>query len=792
VFDDQLISAPSIQSTISSRGEVTGKFTQAEVEELVSLLRAGRLPATLKEQPLSEDKIDSQLGRDMRSKGIYSIGVALLVVLVFMVVYYRFAGLIACFALISNIVMIVAMVILVKQPFTLTGLAGLVLTVGMSVDANVLIFERIREELARGAALRMAIRNGFGRATTTIVDANLTTLITAIVLYTIGTDQIRGFSVTLILGILMSMFTAIFCSRVIFDIAERRRWITKLSMMKLIGTSKIDFIGKRRIAAAISVVLILVGLIAVFTRKQGILAIDLAGGQSVRIVLNEPMDVEEVRGKLTKQFEELRSKVGKRIDFTVNEVDRTEDGLERDTVFKIDASIPTSGSDSDPEKKKDSGVELKNVVIDIFGDKLARYSIDFKLIENPIASNTNVQGSGTDDVQISGIDWARHDLPPATVLALADDGAIRDDSVVDDSTPSLSAPADSKTDESSGGEGKDAAVTDADKPGTSTGQSEKPAEKPNEASATGQTPTEDPSETAPSKRPDTTDPKAGASQETLAFELTLEHKVTDETLRDWITEASKEFKVPAFDPTNPESIKIEEADKDGPGFHKTLTLAGLSVADATAILSSVKTVQEKEPYFRGSSSVGSQIAGDTQTRAIAAMFASLICIIIYIWIRFQKVEFGLAAVVALVHDVLVVLGAIAVSAYLAAALGFLGIEEFKISLPIIAAFLTIIGYSLNDTIVVFDRIREVRGKSPELTGDMINRSIGQTLSRTLLTSLTTLLVVVILYGWGGEAIHGFAFALVVGVLVGTYSSIFVASPVLLWMMGRRQSKENAA
>ena len=180
--------------------------------------------------------------------------------------------------------------------------------------------------------------------------------------------------------------------------------------------------------------------------------------------------------------------------------------------------------------------------------------------------------------------------------------------------------------------------------------------------------------------------------------------------------------------------------------------------------------------------VGERFAQKAWLRALAAMVASLIGIIAYIWIRFQKVSFGLAAVVALIHDVLVVLGAIAVSFWLKDFLGIILVEDFKISLAVIAALLTIIGYSLNDTIVVFDRIREVRGKSTDLSGDMVNRSINQTLSRTILSSLTTFIVVLILYGAGGDAIHGFAFALVVGVIVGTYSSIFVASPVLLFLM----------
>jgi SecD/SecF fusion protein len=169
-------------------------------------------------------------------------------------------------------------------------------------------------------------------------------------------------------------------------------------------------------------------------------------------------------------------------------------------------------------------------------------------------------------------------------------------------------------------------------------------------------------------------------------------------------------------------------------------------------------------------------------KAITSILLSLFAIVGYIWIRFQHLTFGLAAVVALVHDVLVTLGAVALSYWVASAGGgLLLMDEFKISLPIVAAFLTVIGYSLNDTIVVFDRIREVKGKSPELTAGMIDASINQTLSRTVLTSLTTLIVVAILYGFGGEGIHGFAFALLVGVIVGTYSSMFIASPALLWM-----------
>ena len=183
-----------------------------------------------------------------------------------------------------------------------------------------------------------------------------------------------------------------------------------------------------------------------------------------------------------------------------------------------------------------------------------------------------------------------------------------------------------------------------------------------------------------------------------------------------------------------------------------------------------------------------------QNQAIIAMLISLGAIILYVAFRFQRVTFGFAAVAALVHDVLVVLGVVALASLASGgALGsLLGLYDFKINLPMIAAFLTIVGYSLNDTIVVFDRIREVRGKNPNLTPDMINTSLNQTLSRTLLTSLTTFFVVAILYIFGGEGIHGFAFCLLVGVLVGTYSSIYVASPVLLWLMNREEKAAKPA
>ena len=298
IMDNQVLSAPALRGHIRERGEITGDFTREEVQELVNVLNAGKLPAVMRKDPISVNVVSSLLGADTIRSGAIAISLSLVVVLVFMLFYYRFAGIVACLALMVSLLLILALMIMIDATFTLPGIAGLVLTVGMSVDANVLIYERIREELARGAALRMAIRNGFQRATTTIVDANLTTLITGIVLYVIGTDQIRGFAVTLILGILMSMYTAIFCGRVIFDIAERKRWLTKLTMLRIVGDTHLDFIGRRKIAGACSIVLILIGIGALVTRGKDILDIDFLGGTSVQMLLKEPMAISTVRDRV--------------------------------------------------------------------------------------------------------------------------------------------------------------------------------------------------------------------------------------------------------------------------------------------------------------------------------------------------------------------------------------------------------------------------------------------------------------------------------------------------------------
>ncbi len=715
ILDGHLRSAPNIRSTIHDQGVIEGSFTRQEVDTLVSVLQAGSLPAALTEQPISEMLIGPTLGQDTIRRGQVAISLAMILVLVFLLVYYRFAGIVACGALLATLLLVLSVMITFRAAFTLPGLAGLVLTVGMAVDANVLIFERIREELSRGAALRMAIRNGFSRATTTIVDANLTTLITATILYAVGTEQIRGFAITLWLGVVMSMFTAIFCSRIVFDIAEKRRWITTLNMMRLLGRTNIDFLGRRHLAGAFSGLIILVGLVGVYGRGHGLLDIDFTGGVSVEAVFAEPQETDAIRTAL----DELEA-------LAVTDV-RYEGEVPR-TRFLINTS------EQDTEY-------VERYLYSQFGEDLVTNTLtfrDLRPLEAPEEVPAEPEEAPADDAPETS---RRRDLPHGRLLASADGAGGQLASLL---------------------VGADEPAEEAPLPPEPNAEEPEPADPDPDVPATPTANTE----------------FAGGTAATLALRRPLAYDSLEVRLHEHLERLGDDPNTVPLRLTNEEHVPGETRPFD------TWELEiGLSPSETESLLAAVDAEFRSQPYFPSSNTIGSQVAGDMSVRAVYAVLLSLLCIVGYIWLRFQRVVYGLAAVVALLHDVLITLGIIALSAFVANALGFLMIEEFKIGLTVVAAFLTIIGYSLNDTIVVFDRIREVRGKAPQLTADMVNTSINQTLGRTLLTSLTTLVVVLILYVGGGQAIHAFAFALVVGVLVGTYSSVFVASPFLYWLIG---------
>jgi len=736
VLDDILLSAPAIQSPISGDGQITGNFTREEVEELVRILEAGQLPAALTKSPIAENQIDATLGSDTIRKGLTATGVSLALVLVFMLFYYRFSGVIACLALVLNVVMILAVMILINQPLTLPGIAGLVLTVGMSIDANVLIFERIREEVEKGSAARMAIRNGFSRATTTIIDSNLTTLITGIVLYAIGTDQIRGFAVTVILGILFSMFTAIYMSRTLFDIAERRGFLS-LSMSNLVNTLRFrlagprgfDFLRISPVALLLSCTLMVAGVVAIVARGSSILDIDFSGGSSVTFRVHDTTSTDTVRSIVAQSLQQNEGGPG---EFTVNNVSM--ESAPAGTIFKVDSAI-------------ESVDELKELIrqgFDADGTvRLVTYEIEVVPTDAAETSQSYLPSSATTLVMLRAQE--------------------------DSEAPAADQPADAEA------AAEPAAAPAAESPAAG----DEPA-----AEATADAASTDGVLSRSRLRlgiDGSTRDSAGINAQTLTASLGMAAERAGIALDLLGVE---------LDPNG------EGADQWSPGselrFSEWDVALPLVPEQADAVMNSLRQTLGQDPVWISSSSVGSRVAGDMISRALGALFGSLVCIGAYIWFRFHHVVYGMAAVAALLHDVLLTLGAIAVSYWVADYLGFLMIDQFKISLTVVAALLTVVGYSLNDTIVVFDRIRETKGKSPRLTTEMINTSINSTLSRTLLTSVTTLMVVVLLYFFGGEGIHAFAFSLVIGVAVGTYSSIFIASPIMYWLISRNQTAARAA
>lgn len=712
LLDGKVQSAPSLKSAIGAQGVIEGNFTREEIRSLVSVLNAGALEIPLNTTPVSEFTISPLLGQNVREKGVTAIVVSAVVVVAFMAIYYLKAGVIAVLCLLLNMLLIMGTMVFVQGTFTLPGLAGLVLTIGMAVDANVLIFERIREEINRGASTRMAIHNGFEKAFSAIVDSNITTLIVAVILFMIGTDQVKGFAVTLFIGIVMSMFSALYFGRLVFELLEQKRLLRNLPMLAIVKSPNFDLVGKQSIAVVVSGVLIFGGMASFAYRWLDNLDIDFRGGTMVTFEFVEPQQLADGEGK-TGFRKSLEEKFGTSITIerlTREDEDQASDAGRRwrlrttnQLVKEVQQGLTEALS---------SNFELRRVILEPAG------------VSTIAADDEDESFAGGLQAYLRFSDSAKDAAVPPPEPAEGDDPVIPTNEI---SVGTFARKLTAALHELDGGEDR----------------------YPN---------------------PENLFVVEGTIGTGLKADDTAVKKFSGMLLR---------VRAVAADTGDDVS---EEGDVEAAS-----AVPAIAQADLEAALTAISN--DKTPLFEEVSKFSSAVGLEMQIDALIAMLASLAAIIVYIWFRFQRVTFGFAAVVALVHDVLVVLGLVALASLLSGySVGsLLMLYDFKINLPMIAAFLTIVGYSLNDTIVIFDRIREVRGKNPALTTEMINRSLNQTLARTVLTSLTTFGVVAILYVLGGEGIHGFAFCLLIGVLVGTYSSIFVASPVLLWLMNREGS-----
>jgi SecD/SecF fusion protein len=867
ILDNTLMSAANIESRITDSGRITGHFTEERVNTIVDVLNAGALPAALQKEPISQDTISAELGQDTIRNSALSMIVSTVAVLVFMLFYYRFAGIVANAAVLFNLMLVLALMIVFKAAFTLAGLAGLVLSVGMAVDSNVLIYERMREEKERGAALRMVIRNGFGRAMATIIDTHSTTIITGVILYIIGTEQLRGFAVTLVMGLVVNLFTAVFCARVVFDIAERQRWLKELKMLKLFGETKIDFVSIMKPAIAVSILISVAGLVALWQRGRTILDVDFTGGSEVQIALNtdKAMDVSEVR-KIVEQPSVAESLP----DVTVNAV--TSSSVPVNTQFvirtsnedlkaveaelakifgdrlrhyrqakpakveRIEAKAPSSGTsgvkpptvEADTTRSASPAVTPTTPPAAVPGKEPPKTgpppaeapkeapAAKKEKAESPTSDGSKKEPPNADAKPVpppqppKGASLLRFDRmllttafpeflladdkpaeapatdkrpaeAPPTVPPLPDksDQTKEANSKPADSAASGAKPADAKADATKPAEAKLPSTTSSNT--STTGTRTDPAKSPADAGTANSNTQSPPREVPPGTelrdflnrgQPLTVeDSFAGGSVTTLQFPDPIKHDALQALLEQSLPRKGVRF----------ELSNSQHTPGDSHAYSEWNVRLSVPPDQAAPILESLNAKLASAPVFLSDSKIGSRVASSTQWTAVKALIASIIMIVVYIWIRFQNVIYGIGAVVALIHDVLVTMAGVALSYYVAGFLGFLLVDPFKISLNVVAALLTIVGYSISDTIVIFDRIREVRGKSPDLTEEMINKSVNQTLSRTVLTVFTVLLVTVILYIAGGQAIHAFAFTMLIGLISGTYSSVYIAAPCLLWL-----------
>ena len=562
VLDGYVYSAPRVNSEIpNGQSSITGNFTIEEAKDLANVLKSGKLPAPAR--ITQEAVVGPSLGQESINSSMLSFVIAFCLVMVYMMIFYNKAGTVASIALIVNLFFLFGILVAVGAVLTLPGIAGIVLTMGMAVDANVLIYERVKEELREGKGLSLAVAEGYKNAMSAIIDSNVTTIITGIVLFVFGNGPVQGFATTLIIGICTSLFTSLFITRLIFSGMLNRgkniRFSNKWSENFLANTH-VNFLGIRKWAYTVSLVLVLVSVVSLLTRGLNY-GVEFSGGRTFVIRFDQEISDNDVRDALERTF--------------------FADGVEGDAAYK--------------------SFEVK---------------------------------------QFGAVDQMQKRI---TTQYMYDD--------------------------------------------------------------------------------DSQD--ANATVEKLMYE--------------------------ALAPLFATPLSLEE-------FHSTaINPYGIISADM----------------------VGPSVASDITRNSFIAVFFGLIAIGLYIIIRFRKWQWGAGSVIALAHDAFLTIGAFSL---------LYGVLPFSLEVnqAFISSILTIIGYSINDKVVVFDRIREYQTLYPKRNMfENINNAINSTLARTINTSATTVVVLLAIFLFGGEVIRGFVFALMFGIIIGTLSSIFIATPVSYDLMSRK-------
>ena len=712
LLDDEVYTAPNLNNRISTNGQITGNFSAPERNYIIRVLSAGSLQAKLSDDPLSQSTVGPELGKDNLERGLEAGIVSIIVVGLFMLFYYFKAGVIAVISLACNAILILGALSLNQAALTLPGIAGIVLTFGMAVDANVLIYERIREELRKGNDIKPAVRIGYEKALSSIVDGNITNLIVCIVLALPGvaTQEVKGFAITLGIGVVATMFSALIVSRLILALLVEVAGMKKLSMLPTKVPAieralepKIKWMSLRWIFVIVSACYITLGLLMVFKQGSKMLDTEFVGGTQVTLTFKaDPQSGEPML---------LPRKT-------------VEDGLN-----ELASAV---GDDDDPENN--FLVELRNadvLAIEPVEDETGTVVSDRYQIKTTIERDKDV----LEAVQLQFQDLL--DIEPPIAFAGADGGGITFPIL----RPSLLSNIDAS-------------------PQTRLYQNSQVPEYVGGVVVM----LEDlnPAPTLSSLRNKLEQVRVTDAPDTLGRSRTVVILRGDERA---VSSAALVVQDPALTYTADQDVWRSQ-------------LAAVEAEVARGALSRTTTLSQVQKF-------SSSIAETFKGRAITAVVLSFLLITIYIWVRFGNLRYSMAAIVCLMHDVLTCIGLIALAEIvydfpaLQAVAQSIGVMPFKIDLNMVAAILTIIGYSLNDTIIIMDRIRENRGKLTYASTEVINLSINQTISRTVITSGTTLLAVLILYIDGGEGVRAFSFALLVGVLIGTYSSVAVAAP-LVW------------
>ena len=715
VLDDNVISAPTINSQIGTQGMISkkGGYAQSELRYLLQTLNAGSLAARVSDEPIYQKSFNAAFGADNLQAGLRAAVWALVVVAGFMGLYYMLNGLIANFALFANMVVILGVMSLLQATFTLPGIAGIVLTIGMAVDANVLIFERIREELSGGADVRPAVRTGYGKALATIIDANLTTLITCVVLGYTATAEVKGFAVVLGIGILATMFTALLGTRTwieLYLIWTRARSLPMMpTLVPAIGRllhPNVNWVGKRFGFMTVSAAMIIASVILVQQRGEDMLDIEFRQGTQVSFKLKpgQSMDVKEVRQRLTEVA--ASSGIAELAGDQVNVV-----------ISAADAQGTRGSEFSVTTLALNTENRVSRAIIEAFEKVL------------DVTRSLSFDGQSAQSVETAPVYPIR-----SAVLG-----------------ENFDRPDETKNVSEFGG-GAVYVIKDMEPIATVQGIMDR---------------IERVSHQPPHDR--------YGYRKVKVIGLDLVPVVTGDTAGG---EQALRYRSVAIVVRDNETNYVNDPDQFSDAKGLAATQWNL-VRDALTRDMSLGFVSNISP----------QISRSMKYNALFAIGLSLLAVVAYIWLRFGSLRYGFAAIVALVHDVMIALGMVAVAGLIAdTAFGrALLFTEFKVDLAMVEAMLTIVGYSLNDTIVVFDRIRENRGRLAFATGPILNNSINQTISRTTLTSLTTILALITSYLFGGAGVHGFAFTMLVGVIVGTYSSVAIAAPIVL--VGQRKQQE---